>query len=256
MAIGALLAVSGIGLQAYWHLISIVDWQEHWLQWVLSAVMPPAAVLSIHLGWRATSAPFKVHREREQIYEHEIGPLRAFKRAVENSEVKLELTNCYTDIVTHEFPDKSKEEALALRITFKNKREAGIPGKTAKQVAATITYADSSDGKTLKVKGRWAQTTQPEALSPLESKIPLLRIDFLPGDDFDLDIAAKFPIDVQCFAIDNDSFPKIRHERTMLTGPLIRVRIELVSENVEQFFVAEIVNSEGKLECKSAREEI
>jgi hypothetical protein len=141
-------------------------------------------------------------------------------------------------------------------MTFRNKREYGLPGKIAHQVGAIITFADTFEGKTVRIQGRWTQSTQPEAIPELESKIPLLRIDFNAGSELDLDIADKFPGEVQCFAIDNESFPMIRQSRTMLTGPLIRARIELVSENVHQFFVMEIVNAEGKLECKSAKEEV
>lgn len=196
-------------------------------------------------------APWKLH-QRQQV---EIEALATFKKEVEDQEVHLVLREHHTKTVTHRFPDAPDEKALALRVIFQNARVAGMPGKIAKQVAAKIDCVDSR-GKQVRVAGRWAQMDQPETLGKFKSKLSLLRIDFDVGSELELDIAAKFSKDALplCYAIDNDCFPDVRHERTALVGSPIKVHIELVAEHVHQFFELELENTVGSLRCTLARE--
>jgi hypothetical protein len=63
--IGTGLGLCSVFLQAYWGLISIKDWQEHWNLWVLSIAIPYAIILVPHLLWRFVRAPWQVHQELE-----------------------------------------------------------------------------------------------------------------------------------------------------------------------------------------------
>jgi hypothetical protein len=254
MLIGAIISAATVLLQYWFGLISVSDWQGHKWRWILSVVLPFGAYLCLHILTKAVRAPYEVHRDREQLYEQELSQLRSFRRNVEDREVRLEMKECNTRIVIHRYPDRKSEDGLGMIAIFANNRKAGLPGKIATQVAARITYVDA-DGRRVNVDGRWAQTDQPETVGEYKSKLPLLRIDFGVGSELELDLVAKFPQDVNllCYAVDNNSFPYVRQDRTALHGN-VSARIELIAEYVHQFFEVDIENSVGKLRHTSARE--
>jgi len=200
-------------------------------------------------------APWKIDKERCA----EIEELRQFKKFIEGKRVRLRFDRFQARSVMHQSQDPSNPymfdwPAIALRIAFTNP-SAGLPGKTAEKVLAKITYTDQ-EGKKFSQFGRWAGSTQPERLHPLESKNPLLPMDFLPGAEHELDIATKPPHSKECWAVSNDSFPKVLIESQKLNGQIIHVLIELTAENVQEQFelsfynlgvnrgFAQVVNSE------------
>jgi hypothetical protein len=217
---------------------------------ILSILAPFVIVFGLHIAYKLGTAPWRIHQEHER----RINELLDYKKKVEEQEVKLEISPLNTFTVLHRFPDRTTENAYALRVLFSNKRKPGLPGKIAKDVQAKISFIDATGKNIPGLKGRWAETDQPELRGPLASKLDLLRVDFFVGSDLQLDLAAKFIADAQCFAIDNDSFPMIRHERTMLTGPLIKAVVELQAVNVHQLFEVEFINSDWEIACKSVRE--
>jgi hypothetical protein len=143
--------------------------------------------------------------------------------------------------MTFTFPNTQPEVGSCLRARFINKASAGKPGKNACGVIARITYTDQ-DGSSYYHSGRWAESTQPEALHPLESKLSLLPIDFLVGMEHDLDIAVKFAREPYCYAVNNESFPWMRIPEKQLKGPIIKVKVELTGETVNEVFEFKFTN--------------
>jgi hypothetical protein len=164
----------------------------------------------------------------------EIEALKAFKNEKEDSRVRLEFQRLVVRDVLHIFPDGNSWPAYALRMKILN-RASKLPGKTATNVLAKVTYEDE-DGNTFNQFGRWADSDQPEKLSYLDSKNTLLPMSFLPGSEHELDIAAKFLEDFSCYGVNNDSFPKIRHDTQQLDGPIVAVKVELTAEHVQEEF--------------------
>jgi hypothetical protein len=238
MGIGASIAVLNLGLQVWWRLIPLKDWEEHKWQWVISAVGPFIVVLGGHSLWRLISAPWRVHQDQEI----EMETLREFQKAVNEKEIHLEPSNplCSTSITSFNWQSGSSGR-LCLRATFINNRKPGVPGKIAEKVAAKITYSDQGR-EPFTLDGRWARTNQPAAYNPLQGKTEILRVDFHPGTQHELDIANKIPHEQFCYAVAYDDL-----QARQLFGPIVKVKIELVAEHVHQFFECLIETSEGKL---------
>jgi len=243
MVLGAILSVGAIGLQAFWGLIAVTDWQKHKWQWILSVTLPFLIVLVGHLLWRLLKAPFRVYRDLADTYEAELSDLRNYKKTVEDKEVHLEPNNplCSTSITNFDWGAGSSG-GLCLRATFSNNRKAGIPGKIAEKVGAKITYIDGVN-QPFTLDGRWVRTKQPAAYGPLEDKTEILRVDFYPGTQHELDIANKVPSHQQfCHAVAYDDL-----HAHQLFGPIIKVKIELSAEHVYQIFECAFETSAGKL---------
>lgn len=254
MAIGGGIAASGIGLQAYWGLISIADWHDHKSHWILSVVLPFAAVFAGHLMWRALTSPYKVHKGRERFYETELVPLRAFKKEVEDKEVTLLVARCETKQGSMETIVQIRnqigpayvvetEKAEYAYVVFSNPRKPGMPGKEAKSVLARIKYSGTGGNHfEFEQDARWAETTQPGALRPGESKVHILRIDFEAGAEHYLDIASK--LNDGCYAANNDG---IRRTDNKLYGDVVKVTVHLVAQNVDQTLHFELKNPCGAM---------
>jgi hypothetical protein len=213
----------------------------------IAAFFVPNRLLRVLFGCLAVLcafvASFRVWaRERTKV-EEEIKELRAFKKEVENEQIQLQLApdGYHICMPTYGFPYRPSEQGFSLMATFVNNPKPGMPGKPAHQVAAWITYTDA-DGHSFRIPGRWADTTQPEHFDPLESKTSLLRVDFEVGSEHPLDIAVKFPKDLLCYAVNNESFPDVRRDDRKLVGPLVKVKVELLAEWVNQAFTFEFIN--------------
>ena len=128
-----------------------------------------------------------------------------------------------------------------MRATFTNNRKPGIPGKTGEKVAARITYTDQGR-EPFTLDGRWARTNQPASYGPLQDKTEILRVDFHPGTQHELDIANKLPHEQGCYAVAWDDL-----RARQLFGPIVKVKIELSAERVYQVFECAFETSEGKL---------
>jgi hypothetical protein len=130
-------------------------------------------------------------------------------------------------------PTPWTEIAHTALITFANRSSI-----SATRIAAKIKYFDA-DGKTMTLSGRWADTDQPEP-DYRKSVNHLLRVDFYPGDEHKLDIAAQFHDG--CYAINNDSFrfDALMMKERFLKGPTVKITIQLIGESVDQTFRFEL----------------
>ena len=72
MALGGLISVAGIALQAWWNLISRDDWKLHKWQWMGTAILPVIVILAIHIAWRVLSSPWRLYQGQEAEHEKEI----------------------------------------------------------------------------------------------------------------------------------------------------------------------------------------
>jgi hypothetical protein len=172
----------------------------------------------------------------------EIEDLKRYKKEKEDLRVRLEFHRLVVRDVLHVFQDLNSWPAYALRLKIVNPASE-FPGRTAHNVLAKVTYEDE-DGNTFYQFGRWADSDQPEKFGHLDSKNTLLPMDFLPGAEHELDIAAKFPKDYSCYAVNNESFPKIRLEKQQLDGPTVNVTVELTAEQVHEKFVFWFTNQQ------------
>jgi len=214
---------------AYFLLKTTPDWRAlEIILWTYGiAILFGVSVVFIRSPWRI-----------DQKLRFEIEGLKDYKKRIEESRVRIELcipeAPAYKVRCVHFYPNGEQETATALRVKFVNKVSM-LPGKTAYAVLARMTYTDEGGGKFSQF-GRWADSTQPERLHPLDSSNVLLPMDFLPGAEHELDLAAKFPQDFSCYAVNNDSFPDIRRENQKLHGPKVHVSVELTSEQVHKKF--------------------
>jgi hypothetical protein len=240
MGLGAFIAALGLGLQVWWELIPVKDWQEHKWHWVISVVAPFVLVLGGHALWRLITAPWRVHQDQEG----EMETLREFQKAVNEKEVHLEPSNplCSTFVTNFNW-ETGSSPGLCLRSGFTNNRKPGLPGKTAYRVKANLTYFDG-EREPFTIEGRWVRTNQPAAYSPLQDKTEILRVDFEPGTCHELDIANKLPFEPGCYAV---AWNDLRAR--MLVGPIVKVKIELIAEYVYQVFECVFETSMGKLEA-------
>lgn len=241
MFISAVLAIATVLLQVRFGLIALNEWQGNEKHWILSVTLPFAAVIGIHVIWRILSTPPKLHAELQS----EKNELAAFKRSVEDKEVKLVLARCNRTMTSFGSVGPSGgfqpvEEAECVSVTFANRREVGMPGKIAEGVLAKVTYIDSSR-RSFQQDGRWNKLDQPSIRDPRQSQNDLLRITFEPGDEHPLDIAAKFANG--CFAMNNDSLREgpQRSER-ILQGTTVHITVRLVAQYVDQSFDFELRN--------------
>jgi hypothetical protein len=209
------------------------DWQEIapmlWLNGIIILLFSFISI--IRAAWQL---------DNERLFE--IGDLKRYKKEKEDLRVRLEFHKLVVRDVLHIFPDHNSWPAYALRLKIVNPASE-LPGKTAQHVLAKVTYKDE-DGNTFYQFGRWADSDQPEKFGHLDSKNTLLPMDFLPGAEHELDIAAKFPKDYSCYAVNNESFPKIRLEKQQLDGPTINVTVELTAEQVHEKFVFYFTNQQ------------
>src|SRR5271168_3598651 len=67
MFLGTVASILTFALQVRWGLIPLRDWQGHKLHWVLSFTLPYVILLTGHLIWRFTTAPWRVYQDQEQV---------------------------------------------------------------------------------------------------------------------------------------------------------------------------------------------
>jgi hypothetical protein len=224
--IGALLVIAILVLQIHYGIIKPGEIQPN----AQAIGWPYAALVGVFFIIHLIRAPWKLdveHNGRHRDHETKIMELQAFKAEVEAKEVYLEPSNPLCSVSLVSFNDGWGPRDC-LRATFTNIRKPGIPGKIARKVAARITYFDP-DRSPFTLDGRWARTTQPAAFSQVEDKTDILRVDFYPGTQHELDIANKLPNRMYSHAVAYDDL-----EARMLIGPIVKVKIELIAEHVCQ----------------------
>lgn len=238
----AALLASLVGLLAVFLFRQSPDWGAVIATcWVFG---PLLLVYAVIIFWRGA---WKLHQRQQK----EIEQLADFKREIEDKEVKLVLARCnYKDDVSHGelaqgqdgqevFVHKEKGESVTL--TFRNPRISSLPGKIAESVLAKVKYTDAS-GKSFEQDGRWNQLDQPAKRSISQSTLDLLRITFEPGDERDLDIAAKFSDGLFAYNNDSQRSPGPKNPDKLLTGTSIYVAVTLIAQHVNQTFEFELKN--------------
>jgi hypothetical protein len=55
--------IAAVSLYLQFKMNLITDWAEHWKKWVLSCLVPYAAVLLLHIAYRFIQAPWRIHQE-------------------------------------------------------------------------------------------------------------------------------------------------------------------------------------------------
>lgn len=229
----AFLMIALVAFVGYFFFQQDPDWKNIAVTcWVFGPILFFYAIATF---WRAA---WKVHQKQDT----SIQELDAFKKSVEAEEIHLEPSSPLCSVSIASFNDGWGPRDC-LRAAFINNRKPGIPGKIAHKVAARITYFDP-DRMPFTLDGRWARTTQPAAFSQLEDKTDILRVDFYPGTQHELDIANKLPNRMYSHAVAYDDL-----EAKMLIGPIVKVKIELIAEHVSQVFECAFDISGGKLEA-------
>jgi hypothetical protein len=126
-----------------------------------------------------------------------------------------------------------------LKIGFVNDPVGSYPSAKANDVRATIDfYRAVDDVHLLSIDGRWADSDQPSAISPLASKSHLLRTTFGIGEAHSLDIAYRDAQTGRYFAWNNDNYryPYFRYDHHLLEGNEFRVAIRLQGDWVDERF--------------------
>jgi len=107
----------------------------------------------------------------------------------------------YIESVSQNWGDTHFDSVPFLKVRFVNDPAGPYPSAKAVDVRATINYYRSSDNAhLLSIDGRWADSDQPSAISPLASKSHLLPITFGIGEAHSLDIAYRDAQTGQYFA--------------------------------------------------------
>lgn len=222
-----------VGLILFFLTRQTPDWVA--IEATCLAFGPLLLLYALVIFWRAA---WRLHQKEQG----KVETLEAYKESVEAKEVHLEPSNplCSTFMTSFNWGTGSSG-CLCLRATFTNNRKPGIPGKIAEKVAAKITYADQGR-EPFTLDGRWARTNQPASYNQLQDKTEILRVDFHPGTQHELDIANKIPHEQGCYAVAYDDL-----RARQLFGPIVKVKIELVAEHVHQFSECLIETTEGKL---------
>jgi hypothetical protein len=221
--VGALVAVAILVLQIHYGVIGKQEIKGN--EWAIA--LPYTILVLCLFVYHAVHAPWEIDQELRG----QLNCLKSFKQAVEEEEVHLEPSNplCTTFVTTFNWENGSSG-GLCLRATFMNKRKPGVPGKIAEKVAAKITYFDQ-EREPFTLDGRWARTNQPASYNPLQDKTEILRVDFHPGTQHELDIANKIAHQRFCYAVAYDDL-----QARQLFGPKVKVKIELIAVHVLQVF--------------------
>ena len=127
---------------------------------------------------------------------------------------------------------------LFLKVRFINDPELSVPSSKA-TVIATIDYYRLPDNALIfSLDGRWAESTQPSAKSPLESKVDLLPATFLHGQQRSLDIAFCDGETGKYYAWNNDNYNAVNeffvYPSHLLDGERFRVHIRLRGDYVDK----------------------
>jgi len=103
------------------------------------------------------------------------------------------------------FDSRPDIQFWALHLKFKNDPVSADGNSEAKNVSATIRFFDSHHKELFAIDGRWADGKYPTPTTP---KADIGPADFTIGQTRDLDIALKYPSELDCYAVNNESFER------------------------------------------------
>jgi hypothetical protein len=126
-----------------------------------------------------------------------------------------------------------------LKVRFINDPELSVPSSKANGVTASISYYRCSDNALLlSLDGRWAESTQPSGIPPLESTVHLLSASFPQGQQRSLDIAFRDGESGKYYAWNNDNYKAIDqffvYPGHLLEGDRFRVEIRLRGDWIDK----------------------
>jgi hypothetical protein len=181
---------------------------------------------------------FRAVRKRER----EIRTLHGRLEEINNTRPAIRLDEpgaIYIEFVSQTYGGTHFDSVPFLKVRYVNSPAGPFPSANAEGVRATINYYRSPDHAfLLSIQGRWADSDQPSAISPLASKSHLLPITFGIGEPHSLDIAYRDAQTGQYFAWNNDnySYPFFRYEHHRLEGTEFEVEIRLLGVWVDERF--------------------
>ena len=161
---------------------------------------------------------------------------------IEKAEPRITLKQpsaIYVQDVAQKFTDGYSYIVPFLKVRFVNDPPYPCPSAKANGVRAKIQfYRHSDNSHLLSIDGRWAESTQPPAIHPLESKSHLLAATFGIGEERSLDVAYRDGETRRYFAWNNDNYNHhhFRCEDHLLKGDHFRVDIRLRGEWIDQTF--------------------
>ena len=176
-------------------------------------------------------------KERDK-YEAEARKLEEIEKAKPNMRLK-EPGGVYVEPVFQRFTHKSPDGKLIVRdqtvpylkVRFINDPKEPYPSANASGVRAYIDFYRLPDNThILSIDGRWAESDQPPAYSPLSSKAPLLAATFGIGESKSVDIAYR-DRGGKYYAWNNDNYNYVDqfyvYPHHLLEGERFRVNLRL-----------------------------
>jgi hypothetical protein len=170
---------------------------------------------------------------------------------IKNTKPRIRLKDpdaIYCESVDHNFRDQHGNTIFTQTVPFLKMRfinDPPVPSASAiaKDVRAKISFYRCDDEVCiLSIDGRWAESTQPPALHPLESRSSLLGATFAIGEERSVDIAYRDKRTKRHFAWNNDNYnydfficPKHRLEGSRFRVE-VRLRGILIDEKVSFIF--------------------
>lgn len=231
--IGAVGCMLGFVWEAFWLIgppIGIAPNQPSYLIWGLAA-LAVCAFQSFHA------------------LNHRNNDLRQRLREIEDSKprIKPKSPSAHTKMVGHQFVNRQTNQVIFtenvpfLCVSFHNDPPNSFPKSIAKGVRAFIEFTPDGKGSPiLSMDGRWAESSQPPAFGPFDSKAELLEISFGLGESHILDIAYISAVDSKCYAWNNDNYENYDNKyvtpKHCLPANTYRVKVRLRGELVDEVF--------------------
>jgi hypothetical protein len=188
-------------------------------------------------------AQYQAWSEERSKYESEAGKLE--KINTEKPRLLLKQPGAISsELITQTFGDVHSGKVLKqrvdnfLKVRFINDPELSVPSSKATVIATIDYYRCSDNALVFSLDGRWSESTQPSAKSPLESKIDLLPATFLQGQQRSLDIAFCDGESGKYYAWNNDNYNAVNefyvYPQRLLEGERFRIEIRLRGDWVDK----------------------
>lgn len=168
---------------------------------------------------------------------HEISHATPRMKLKEPNPVYCEtITQTFTAVPSGQIVKQRQDTFLKIR--FVNDPRLSVPSSKATVIATIDYYSDPDNIHLHSLDGRWADSTQPSAISPLESKIHLLPATFLHRQQRSLDIAFCDGESGKYYAWNNDNYNAGNefyvYPKHLLVGLRFRVAIRLRGDWVDK----------------------
>lgn len=160
--------------------------------------------------------------------------------------IKLKEPAVHHKTVFHSFRDATGKVLFSasvpfICIAFHNDPPNPFPGSVAKGVRAYVDFfPKGASVPTLRMDGRWAESSQPPAYSEFESKATLLETSFGFGESRTVDIAYISGTDKRCYAWNNENYAHFNEQyvtpQHLLSANSYEVQVRLRGEFVDETF--------------------